>query len=263
MDEVNERKADGDTAASLKAVQDRLNSFEASQRESAGKFMTRMASGNDASLKNLCLEAWIKHHQDYAQDKDMEDKVKAQEKAFKEHMDSKKEEAKAVMDRMLAGTEHGLLALIVQNWSSWLKEEKSQKELEMALNEAQGKFKSLNSRQKAGAAGVQNRVNDQIAANLMQRVLNVWVVETKANRVENHYNTKYESKKRQLQGVQNLFKSFAMQLEQNLGGDEDSSSRTTRDRKSKRKEGGGGGMPSKGSDGTVSLPAIKQSPAAE
>merc|ERR1719183_857931 len=149
LDEVNEHKADGDTAAQLKAVQDRLNSFEAQQRENAGKFMTRMASGNDASLKNLCLEAWIKYHQDYAQEKEMEDKVKASEQAFKAHMDAKKEEAKVVLDRMLAGTEHGLLSLIVQNWSTWLKEEKKQAELEFALNESQQKFKSLNGRQKA------------------------------------------------------------------------------------------------------------------
>jgi hypothetical protein len=255
MDEVNERKADGDTAEQLKAVQDKLNSFEATQRENAGKFMTRMAAGNDESLKNLCLEAWIKFHQDYANDKDMEDRVKAQEKKFKEHMDSKKEEAKAVMDRMLAGTANGLLALVIQNWAQWLKDEKKQKELEFALNEAQAKFKTLNGRQKAGASNVQNRVNEQIANNLMQRVFNCWLVETKANRVENHYNTKYESKRRQLQGVQNLFKSFALQLEQNLGGDEDSSSRT--DRKS-RKQKSEKSMPSKGADGTVSLPDINK-----
>merc|ERR1719157_440504 len=117
------------------------------------------------------------------------------------------------------------------------------------------KFKSLVAGQKAGAANVQGRVNEQIALNLLQRVLNNWVIETKANRVENHYNSKYESKRRQLQGVQNLFKSFAMQLEQNLGGDDDSSSRTTR--KSKKHSSRKDGMPQKGADGTVSLPEIK------
>lgn len=249
--EVAERKFDGDTADALKAVQDKLNSFEATQRENAGKFMTRMASGNDASLKNLCFEAWIKMHQDYAADQEMEDKVKAQEAAFKAHMDSKKDEAKAVMDRMMAGTDHGLLSLIVQNWASWLKEEKTQKELEFALMEQTNKFKSLNGRQKGGAHAAQNRVNDQMNANMMQRVFNNWIVEAKANRVAYHYNTKYESKRRQLHGVQNLFKSFAMQLEQNLGGDDDSSSRTYR-----RSKHGNKGMSK--NEGSVSLPDIHQ-----
>jgi hypothetical protein len=257
MDEVNERKADGDTAEALKAVQDRLNSFEASQRENAGKFMTRMAAGNDESLKNLCLEAWIKFHQDYAKDREMEEKVKAAEAAFKAHMDAKKDEAKTVMDRMLAGTDNGLLAMIIQNWTQWIKDEKKQKELEFALNEASDKFKTLNGRQKAGAHGAQTRVNDQMNANIMQRIFNNWIVETKANRVECHYNTKYESKRRQLQGVQNLFKSFAMQLEQNLGGDDDSSSRTTRRTTGRSRHGKG---MNKG-EGSVSLPDIHQKPA--
>merc|ERR1719359_80357 len=160
---------------------------------------------------------------------------------------------------MLAGTEHGLLSMIIQTWFGWLKDEKKQKELEFALNEAQDKFKSLNGRQKAGAHGAQNRVNEQMNMNLMQRIMNFWVVETKANRVANHYNTKYESKRRQLQGVQNLFKSFAMQLEQNLGQDDDASSRTNRRSK---KDKGAKSSETKGDDGGVSLPPIDQKVAA-
>jgi len=223
--------------------------FEAQQKENAGKFMTRMAAGSEASLKNLCLEAWIKFHQDYAKDKEFEDQCKASEAAFKKHMDEKKEEAQLVLNRMLASSDHGLMSMIFQNWWSWLKEEKKQAELEFAMTQAENKFKSLNGRQKGAAHGMQNRVNEQMNANIMQRVLNGWMVETKANRVELHYNAKYESKRRQLAGVQNLFKSFAMQLEQNLGGDDDSSSRTNR--RSKK------GL-QKGAEGSVSLPDIQQ-----
>lgn len=254
-DEVAERKAEGDTAELLKAAQDKMNALGNNQKENAGKFMTRMASGNEASLKNLCLESWIKFHSEYAADKEMEDKVKDAEGKFKAHMDAKKEEAKVVMERMLAGTEHGLLCMIIQNWALWLKDEKQQKELEFALAEGQAKFKSLNNRQKDGSRNVQGRVNDQMNANIQQRIFNNWIVETKANRVENHYNSKYESKRRQLQGVQNLFKSFAMQLEQNLGGDDDSSSRTYR-----RSNKHGKGMSK--TEGTVSLPDIHQKVAA-
>merc|ERR1712066_769750 len=104
-----------------------------------------------------------------------------------------------------------------------------------ALMEAEVSFKSLNGRQKAGAHNMQNRVNEQIAANLNQRIFHAWLIETRVNRVEHHYNAKYESKRRQLQGVQNLFKSFAMQLEQNLGNDDDSSSMTHRTGQKKSK----------------------------
>jgi len=259
LDEVNTAKMDGDTAEAVKAAQAKLAAMEAGQKEKAGQFMTRMASGNEASLKNICLEAWIKFHQDYALDKELEDKIKAQEKAFKAHMDAKKDEAKAVMDRMLAGSDHGLLCMMIQNWVQFIKDEKKQKELEYALSQADAKFKSLNGRQKAGAHSMQNRVNDQINANLLLRLFTSWLTETKASRVETHYHSKYASKQRQLAGVQNLFKSFAMQLEQNLGGDDDSSSRTARSAARRSHRGKNKGM-NKGNEGSVSLPDIHQKP---
>lgn len=259
MDEVAEHKAEGDTAAALKVIQDKLNSFQQGQRENAGKFMTRMASGNDESLKNLCLESWIKHHQDYAMNREMEERVKQAEKDFKEHMDAKKEEAQLVMNRMLAGTDHGLLAMIIQNWRMWMDEDKKGRELEYELSQSQARFKSLQMGHRANAHGVQSRVNEQIAMNLCLRIYSAWLIETKSNRVANHYTTKYESKKRQLLGVQNLFKSFAMQLEQNLGQDDDSSSRSYRRNKKNVVEGRSEARRSKGADaseGMVSLPAI-------
>lgn len=249
--EVNERKEDGDTAAMLKAVKDRMAAFESNQKEKAGQFMTRLAAGNDASLTNLCLEAWIKFHGDYAADKEMEDKVKSAEAAFKAHMANKKDDAKGVLNNMLAASDSGLLSLVMQNWAQFWRDEKKAKELEFALNEASDKFKSLNGRQKNGAKNVQNRVNEQMNLNIMQRVFNCWIVETKSNRVESHYNAKYDTKKKQLQGIQQLFKSFAMQLEQNLGQDDDSSSRTGRRSKHGKKM-------DRASEGSVSLPDIHQ-----
>jgi hypothetical protein len=252
-DEVALSKENGDTAEQLKLIQEKMSQFEKGQKEKAGQFMTRMASGNDLSLKNICLEAWIKFHQDYAKDREMEEQVKKSEAAFRDHLAAKKDEARAVLDRMSAGTDTGLIAVCMQHWVQYVTEEKKAKEMEYALMEAEGRFKSLNGRQKAGAHGMQNRVNEQISANLNQRVFNVWLIETRVNRIENYYSGKYESKRRQLSGVQNLFKSFAMQLEQNLGNDDESSGRTYRTSKGHRKNSG----MSKG-DGSVSLPDIHQ-----
>jgi hypothetical protein len=248
-DDVQEHKAGGDTAAALKALQDKMANFEQQQKENAGKFMTRMAAGSEASLTNLCLEAWIKFHQDYAADREQEEALKEAERKFKEHMNAKKDDAQLVLGRMLASSDNGLLAMMIQKWVEFWKEEKQQAELEYAMQQAQAKFKTLNGKQKGAAHGMQNRVNEQMNANIMQRVFNNWLQETKTNLVESKFNKAIESKRRQLAGVQNLFKSFAMQLEQNLGGDDDSSSRTQRrNRKSLQK----------GAEGSVSLPDIHQ-----
>jgi hypothetical protein len=256
VDDVAEHKKDGDTHAALMEMQAKMNALESAQKAKAGQFMTRMAAGNEESLKNLCLEAWIKFHGDYAKNKEFEDQVRAQEAAFKAHMDAKKDEAKAVLDRMSASSDTGLMSLMMQNWVQYYQDEKKSKELEYALSQNDGRFKSLNDRQKAGASNMQGRVNEQMNSNLMMRCMSAWLIETKVYRVETHYKAKYESKRRQLQGVQNLFKSFAMQLEQNLGQDDDSSSRTDRGSKHRKKEKSSG--MTKGGEGTVSLPDIHQ-----
>jgi hypothetical protein len=248
VDEVKERKGDGDTAAQLKALQAKMAGFEQSQKENAGKFMTRMAAGSEASLKNLCLEAWIKFHQDYAADRETEEAVKKAEAEFKRLREAKKDEGKSVLNNMLAASDHGLMALIMQNWALFWKEEKQQAELEYALSQAQAKFKTLNGKQKGAAHGMQNRVNEQMNANIMLKVFSYWYIETKTNRVESHYNSKYETKKKQLTGIQQLFKSFAMQLEQSLDREDDSSSRMSRRGKKSMTKG----------DGSVSLPDIHQ-----
>jgi len=217
--------------------------------------MTRMAAGSEASLKNLILEAWIKFHQDYMANKEMEDQVKAAEKKLKEHMDAKKDEAKAVLDRMLASSDHGLLSLIVQTWVSWLKDEKKEQELEFELNKANDKFKSLNARQKAGANKLQGRVNEQMNMNIMQRILNFWIIETKAEKLSKYYVNKLKKKRAQLEGVQNLFRSFAQQLEANLGDSEDEgSSRGHR----RHKKNSVSGSATKGGADPAALPDINQ-----
>mmetsp|Transcript_18821 Transcript_18821/g.34113 ORF Transcript_18821/g.34113 Transcript_18821/m.34113 type:complete len:98 (-) Transcript_18821:149-442(-) len=93
------------------------------------------------------------------------------------------------------------------------------------------------------------------------RVWGHWLLETKANRIQNYYTDKLEKKRRQLAGVQSLFKSFAMQLEQNLGGEGDSSGRTFTGRTSgARGKLSRRGMPSKNAEGAVSLPDIHNRP---
>jgi len=255
VDFVADLKADGDSASALKLIQDKLNEFEKGEKDKAGNFMRRMAAGNDSVLKSSCVAAWIKFHEDLALEKEMEEKVKAAEIAFKAHMDAKKEEAQIVMNRMLAGSDNGLLSMIIQNWARWIADDKKENGLARELEKSSNRFKSLNASQKAGAHGVQTRVNEQIAMNLCQRIWNNWLMECKVNRVESHYNSKYDTKRKQLHGVKNLFKSFAMQLEQNLGQDDDSSSRTDRKGRKHREEKG---MYNKGSEGTVSLPDIHQ-----
>mmetsp|Transcript_158335 Transcript_158335/g.275073 ORF Transcript_158335/g.275073 Transcript_158335/m.275073 type:complete len:552 (-) Transcript_158335:233-1888(-) len=260
-DEIASKNMDEESKAKMKQVEEKLQKMAESQTANAKRVMARMAGGNDKALVSLCIQAWTKFAYDYHREKELEDAVKRKEQEVKEHLAAKKEETKAVLNRMLGASEAGLKSLMMQNWIQYYTDEKKAKEMEAALLDVDVKLKALNLRQTQNARGVQTRINDQIAMNLQMRVFGNWLLETKTNRVTNWFNQKIESKRRQLQGVQDLFKRFAMQLEQNLGGEDDSSSRTFTGRTSgARGKLSRRGMPPKNADGAVSLPDIHNRP---
>merc|ERR1719422_780874 len=106
------------------------------------------------------------------------------------------------------------------------------------------------------ATKVQTRVNEQMKQNLLLRVLAVWQLEAKVNHVDQYFNKKMDGKRKQLQSVQTLFKSFAKQLEEGLGKiDEDGGDSTGRTTKPSKKHGMSGSKHDK-EGGSVSLPDI-------
>mmetsp|Transcript_18638 Transcript_18638/g.33376 ORF Transcript_18638/g.33376 Transcript_18638/m.33376 type:complete len:552 (+) Transcript_18638:196-1851(+) len=260
-DEINSHKLDEESKAKMKQVEEKLQKMAESQTANAKRVMARMAGSNDKTLLSLCVQAWQKFTYDYHREKELEDAVKRKEQEVKEHLAAKKEETKAVLNRMLGASEAGLKSLMMQNWIQFYQDEKKAKEMEAALLDVDTKLKALNLRQTQNARGVQTRINDQVKLALCMRVFGNWLLETKASRIKSYFTDKLEKKRRQLQGVQSLFKSFAMQLEQNLGGEGDSSGRTFTGRTSgARGKLSRRGMPPKNADGAVSLPDIHNRP---
>merc|ERR1711904_501545 len=192
------------------------------------KVMNKMAAGSDGALLKVVFTSWTQWLVDYKKNKDEEEAIRAQEKQMEEFMKAKKDGAKAVLDKMNASTDSGLLEHVISTWGQHYKDEKKLEEM-MAANEA--RFAGLTGRQKDNAMGVQQRVNEQMDLNAMLKHFSAWATDTKLERIMRHYNSKMEGKKQQLQSVQHLFKNFATQLDQGLKGEGDSA----RDSGSRRK----------------------------
>merc|ERR1712193_433700 len=149
----------------------------------------------------------------------------------------KKEEAKAVLDRMNTSTDSGLVEHVMSTWTQHFRDEAEATKMERIMAENEAKFGALNGRQKDNAKGVMGRVNEQMDLNLQLKMFASWATDTKLERIMRHYNSKMESKKHQLQSVQHLFKSFANQLDQGLKGDD--SARDASGRRKKEDDDGG------------------------
>jgi len=248
--EASMAKAERAAQESFEQLEVKLGQCTKAQVDTAKGVMARMGMDQDDALLSIVFGAWLKFSADYKKDKEFEDAVKRSEDQLKEHMDKKKEEAKAVLDRLTDSTDSGLLASFLAAWHSYVIEGKKLNALERQMEEAGNKFKSLKMRQRGTASNVQDRSNELAKMNLLLRVISAWHIESKVNRIDKYYTHKVDSKRKQLSAVQTLFKSFARDLEEGLKHVEGDSSGRGSVRRSQARQG----MSRDG--GSVSLPDI-------
>jgi len=215
-DEVQETKREAGSQDAMKAMEAKLAGHSAAQAENTKKVMARMSAGSDSALLTLVVSSWVQYIADYKKNKETEDAVRAQEKQMQEFLAQKKEGAKAVLDKMNASTDSGLVEHVMSTWAQAFKEDQQARKMEHLMAENEARFGALNGRQKDNAKGVMSRVNEQMELNCLLKHFSSWATDTKLERIMRHYNSKMEGKKQQLQSVQHLFKSFATQLDQGL-----------------------------------------------
>merc|ERR1712224_933832 len=145
-----------------------------------------MSAGNDQALLSLCWQSWGAYVEDYKKNKEMEDAVKAAEQQLADFTKKKSEEAKGVLNRMSGATESGLVASAYNAWRDYFLDLKQSREIEEMIANSDSVFKN-------------------------------WATESALSKVMKHYAGKMDQKKHQLEAVQTMFKSFAVQLEQGIG----------------------------------------------
>lgn len=213
---VQDGKAAREAEKRLKQVQDRLANLQSGQAANAKKVLARMTAGTEAGLQELAFSAWIQCMQDQKKERGEDAAAKAAAAKAKEQQDAAKDSAMKTMARMMSSSNEGLISMVVSNWATIAKEEKKQRELREAQSKSTNKLFMLSRRQKDSAMGVQSRINSTADAMVLLKVFSAWQVDVKADRLQRHFKAKMDSKRKQLTGVQHLFKTFAIQLEQGL-----------------------------------------------
>merc|ERR1719161_1855611 len=134
-EEVQETKREAGSQGAMAAMEAKLASQSAAQAENSKKVMARMSAGSDNALLTVVLGSWVQWLADYKKNKDEEDKIKAQEKAMEEYMKKKKDDAKAVLDRMNAATDSGLVEHVISTWVQSFKDKQESLKMERLMAE--------------------------------------------------------------------------------------------------------------------------------
>jgi len=243
---VEDAKFDRENGDKIRALEDQLSSFKSSQAENTKRVMARMGASGDQDLVNTCLKAWINFRLEYMKDKEANDAVKAAEAKVNAFMKGHKENAKALLDKMSAGTNTGLLHEVMEGWVTLYVEDKKAKELEDILNSANSKFGEFGERNANNAKTVMERARLHLEEMVLRRHWNAWRLHARLEGTLAQYQAKIEAKKQQLYQVQQMFRSFAAQLEAGLREDVTDHKLAKKSQKSMNRS----------NEGSVSLPNI-------
>lgn len=256
----NERQCNLD----VEKAKARMANLQKDQKQSAKKVMFSMASGQDEAVLQMTMSGWIQYTGVSKKEKKAEEEMVKAEEAFKARMAGSRNEAKGVLAKIAGNTNSGLLSQCIAGWVEVIKEEKGANAQQKMINDATKKFKFMKERHSGNAQSVQERANENMKMELLQKCMIKWYNLTKCTNVDNQFTRKLETKRKQLAGVQNLFKAFAQQLEQGLNDGDTASNESSRggtgresigSKKSRPLKPGGVGL-TRGTEGAVSLPNI-------
>jgi hypothetical protein len=241
-DDIAQEKEDRELGDKIKATRDKVAGMDAMHKENAQKAMVKICGGNDYGLKNVCFDSWAKDVASERKNKDFNDAVRKAEGQLKEYMKKKKDEARGVMDRMTGSTDEGLLFQHFVSWRDEYLSVKKGRELEDMIENQKSHYTALNARQKGAGYNTVSRCNQLEDETVVMHIFMNWVMHTGVERVIKHFGSKMDEKKRQLDQVQTMFKSFATQLEKGIG-NTPRSQRTKGSRAMDDEDKGSGGRP--------------------
>merc|ERR1712232_461755 len=213
---VQGEKTERDLQEELKKAQEAMDRFKSAQSENTKKVMQRMSAGNDAALKTMCFQGWVKALADIKAENAMAEAVAAQQKALEEHLEKASAEARQVVSRMFGSGDKGLLMMVRQMWNDLYTQEKKEMEADEAMQRANESFSKLSASRKRTIKSVAERTNSWEQELITYKIFQDWKTQAQLDRLVGYYGSKMDQKKHQLDAVQSMFKSFANQLESGI-----------------------------------------------
>mmetsp|Transcript_41051 Transcript_41051/g.103085 ORF Transcript_41051/g.103085 Transcript_41051/m.103085 type:complete len:541 (+) Transcript_41051:1206-2828(+) len=222
---VDELKKERDMQKQLLELQEKLDEAQAQQAANSKKVMAKMGMESLEGLLSMCLQGWTLQTKEGKQERLLQGEVQKAAAEADVHAAARRKKSVAVLESMSGSSAAATLQLFVQLWHKQVKEDKKASEAKAAADAQKSKLACLTETHLKNARGVQSRISDDQDTFLLLRCFSSWNLPVRVDKLQRKMIQKIESKKRQLGGVQELFKTFATQLESGLGDDSQDSGR--------------------------------------
>mmetsp|Transcript_117041 Transcript_117041/g.303497 ORF Transcript_117041/g.303497 Transcript_117041/m.303497 type:complete len:555 (-) Transcript_117041:67-1731(-) len=220
LEEVGGAKRDAAEAEALKELQSNLDKFTEEKTAKAKKIFAQMSAHNESAVLVSSFQGWRQAAAEEKKERELEAEVKEAADKLNEFMKGKKAEARSRLERMLMQGDSALLQKVMQSWLQTAIENRDTRNVQSQIKHADQKFKFLMTRQSTIARNTQGRINKQLEAIFLMKVMNAWEREStfkrKLHKIDDYYKGKVDSKRKQLDRVRNKFREFADKLEEGL-----------------------------------------------
>jgi len=251
--DVEEAAFQRENGDKIKALEEKLASTQQSQKDSAKKVMAGMASRSTAGLLAAVMKAWIELREDSIKQKAAQEDRLNRQKGIDDFAKAHSEKCKYVIMKFAKQNDGVLVKECFENWSDFTTEGKQEAEMAEKMHNAKSRNGTFMEKNKASSGSVMNRAAEHQKSMLLTTCMNAWRLDSTMEKSVRGFHTKIDAKRGQLVGVQQMFRNFAKQLETGLqDGDKKDSARLFDSKKDAKK------MPTKGDQGSVSLPDIKK-----
>merc|ERR1719387_54415 len=117
---------------------------------------------------------------------------------------------------MSAASDAGLMLSILSGWNVVVQDAKRAREVEAELKGPVGKLRTLKVEARRRAYEVVSKIVERDELDYLVWHFGTWVLIAKCDRLQRSYDTKLQSRRAQIAGVQGLFRDFATKLEQGV-----------------------------------------------
>jgi hypothetical protein len=203
-------------AEKLKKLESQLEAAHKAGSENTKRVIARMNGDSASALTATVFTGWVTFHKDYMKNKDLEDSVKATEQRVQAFLKSKGDSARAVLSAASSGSDTGILTEVWNAWQGFVAEIKAEAQLAELLNRGDTEFDKIMGYNKDKGQTALEKASFHIDQMYFTRFFNFWKLESKQQTIQQKYHKKIDGKRRQLQGVQEMFRKFANELEAGL-----------------------------------------------
>lgn len=238
-------KAEKDAEEQIEALNSKIAHCKDAQKEATKRVMERMGLAGDKALQQAIWVAFQQNMESEKKERQLAEKEAAAKKVVEENLKKQSEGARKVLSGIAGGADGGV-TICWRAWQSYWDDIKKQNEIEDLLENSKTKFSMFGNKNKMSGMSVMERQAYVVDQMLLLRCFNALRLEGRTSAAMAGYHAKIDAKRQQLMGVQQMFRTFAMELESGLKAG-DNSSRGDRKVMSK-------------SEGAVSLPNIHSKP---